>query len=572
MVPTPRTVGGAVADIVAARRRSELSGIDPVRGEVRHVGEIRSGAEAIRQLSAPVLDDLMTRVADCSLGAVLADRDGGLTWRDAATATTLAAMDDRGLDVGSSLAEEDVGTNGVGTSLETRLPTLVVGSDHHLENFHGFTCANAPIIHPVTHRLEGTVGVLCPADDTGPLLLPTAVQLATEIGRILLERATPDERFLLEQFVLLRGRARRAVATIGRDVLIATPAAQGMLAGLDHGELWDRVRAIVRHADGGSTDVDIDRPSGQTLHLRCRPLYSGGELSGAAVDVVHDPATRGGRRRARDDRLGDLVGSSEAWRALVREARRAAKLDVPVLVVGERGSGRASVARAMAEMRANDRLTLLDSSRVLVDGAQEWASAAIAALSTEGVVLLRRVGELPDDVAAALARSLADGPLRARVIATTEHSTAATPGRAALMDQLDVVRVVIPPLRERRDDIAPLVSVLSRRYGTRAVDARAVDLLYRYSWPGNVTELCQVLRRAHATAATAAIGASDLPARIRETNSRIPTHGLQQQEADAIITALRSTTSRRAAAEMLGISRATLYRRIAAYGLDAGGS
>lgn len=569
MGPMPTTFGAEAANIDAAARRSALLGIDPSVSEIPHAGEPHDAAQVVRRLSRPVLDELIARVADAALGVVLADRRGGLTWRGAANRDTLAAMDARNLDVGCSLAEGDVGTNGVGTSLETRLPTIVVGDDHHLDCFKGFTCANAPIIHPITRRLEGTVGILCPVEDTGPLLLPTALQLSTEIGRLLLEHATPEERFLLEQFLLQRGRSKRATATIGEGVLIATPAAQDQLVGVDHAELWERVQAAVRNGGGGATDLDLEQPAAPTLRLRCRPLFRDGDFGGATVDLVAGRSNVS-RRRQRDDRLGDLVGRSDVWRAMVRDARRAARLDVPVLVEGERGSGRLSVARALAELDGATPVTVFDSGTILIDGARDWVVGVDRAMRADGVVVLRRVGELPDNVAAALASVLASGRTSARVVATTELTSADTPGLAALFDQLDVARITVPPLRERRDDIEPLVRQLSARFGLRAIEPKVVSLLYRQAWPGNVTELGQTLRSAHASSTTEAIGVRDLPRRASTAPANRPLHGLHQQEADAIMAALRATATRREAAEMLGISRATLYRRIEAYGLAGG--
>ena len=129
MAPAPHRPTHAMADMAAARRRSALYGLDPTTSEIPHLGEPRPAGDALRRLSAPVLDRLLSQIEDTSLAVVLADREGRMTHRDAATARTLAAMDDRSLDVGSSLAESDVGTNGVGTSLETKRPAMVVGED-----------------------------------------------------------------------------------------------------------------------------------------------------------------------------------------------------------------------------------------------------------------------------------------------------------------------------------------------------------------------------------------------------------------------------------------------------------
>lgn len=569
MAPTSRRSATATADMAAARRRSTLYRLDPSATDVPLAGEPSPRSDALEQLSAPVLDQLLAQIVDTSLAVVLADGEGRVARRDAPTSATLAAMDKRRVDVGFSLAEPDVGTNGVGTSLETKRPAMVVGTDHFLEAFQMFTCANAPIFDPVTHRVEGTVGVLCPVDDTGPLLLSTALHLSARINELLLERATPAERSLLEQFLRHRRNPKTALATMGEGVLIATPAAQRLLTGVDHAELWEHVEAATRHGGETTTELSFDRPTGVPLRLRCQPVYRGGEVGGATVEFVAGrPSTRRTRRICPEDQLGDLVGASAAWRAIVRDAQQAARVDSPVLVVGDRGTGRLAIATAIADLHRSRDVRVFDSSTVLVEGAREWVLKATAAFVPDTTIVLRRIDQLPDAVAATLAAEVAATPDGARVIATTGRAAAAEPGLAALIDQLNVLRIDVPRLEDRRDDIAPLVRHLSAESGRHQVDPQVINVLYRQPWPGNVTELRQTLRSADARAATEPVGVEHLPRQIRQESSRKPLHGLRRQEADAIVAAVNSTATRTEAAELLGISRATLYRRIDAYQLD----
>ncbi len=558
----------ATADMLAARRRSALYGLDPSSSDIPHLGEPGPSADALTELSAPILDRLMSQITDSSLAVVMSDRDGRLTHRDAATRTTLATMDQRSLDVGFSLAESDVGTNGVGTSLETRRAAVVVGDEHFLECFHDFTCANAPIIQPLTGRVEGTVGVMCPVGDTGPLLLATAVQLASQIGDRLLERATPEERFLLEQFLLLRKSPKNAIATVGRDVLIATPVAQRHLADLDHGELWGRIESALR--SGRATDVEVERAAQSPLVLHCRPLQHGGVLQGATVHLLPAPrSTERGRRHQVREQLGALVGSSQAWQGVVRDALDASQLDEPVLIVGEPGSGRVAVAEALADRSPRPRTEIIDSADVLTVGPQSWLAELDKVTSPEATVVLRRIDELPDEVAAALAKITIERP-ETRFIATTRSETSERPGAARLLRQLGVLRVEIPSLRDRRDDIPVLAQHFASQLGRPKVDRQLLNTLSRQRWPGNVAELAQAIRSAHAQARTGPMMVHHLPRHLRRQRGRAPLHGLRQQEAEAIVAAINSTRTKAEAAKQLGISRATLYRRIDAYGLDVG--
>ncbi len=531
-----------------------------------HVGIAGRAATALQQLSAPVLDDLVSQIADSSLAVVLADRHARLTRRNAMSAQTRRAMDERSLDIGFSLAEGSVGTNGVGTSLETRQPTVIVGDEHFLETFHGFTCANAPIIHPITSQLQGTVGVMCPATDTSPLLLPTALRLSAQIRELLVEQATPAERFLLDQFLRSRRHARTAVATIGEGVLIATPAAQRRLLGVDHEQLWSHLQTALRQ--GGQVETDFDAASNDTLRLRCRPIHRDGQLEGAVVEFVRAPRSRPGRVRGRSfESIGTLVGVSAGWRHVAGKSVQAGHTRVPVLVVGERGTGRLAIAKAIAEQRGARSVVVFSSAEVLLEGAQQWLARLQADLASEATVVLQRIDQLPDDVAAAIAL-MSDRAGAPAIIATTEATLSDAPGRTVLLDRLDVLRIEVPPLRERSDDIPVLARHLAARRGRTQLDARVINTLHRHDWPGNVSELDQVLRSAIAVARTQRIAVEHLPRRIRQGMGRAPLVGLRQQEADAIAAAIESSATRSDSAEQLGISRATLFRRIKAYGLD----
>ncbi len=560
---SPRT---ALADVTAARHRSVGYGLDASRLHVPHVGDPGPSARALTELSGPVIDELSTRITGSSLALVLADRTARLTRRTAMSTTTRQAMDERSLDVGFSLAERDVGTNGVGTSLETKQPAVVVGDEHYLESFHGFTCANAPIIHPITCKLEGSVGVMCPTADTSALLLPTALQLSAQISELIAEQATPEERFLLEQFLKSRRSPRNAVATIGAGVLIATPSAQRRLVDVDHQELWRHLQSALRK--GTQVETIFDTASSEALRLRCRPLHRGGQLEGATVEFVREPKPRNRRRRSTpSETLGDLVGVSTAWQTVVKESVRAGFVDEPVLISGERGTGRCSVAEAIAGERRLGEVEVFSSAEIILAGAQQWLLRFQAALTSGAMIVLRDVDQMPGDVAAAVAflEARTDAP---SILATTQATSSVEPGLDALLRQLNVLHIAIPALRERRSDIAPIARHLLARRGRTHLEPLVADALYRYGWPGNVAELSQVLRTASTTARSETISVSHLPAHVRQANNRMPLHGLRLQEAEAIVAAIESSTTRKEAAEKLGISKATLFRRIKTYGLN----
>lgn len=553
------------ADIAAAQRRSALYGVDRHLDSLPFRGEQSAAGAELQLMASPVLEDFLPQIAEASFAAVLTGPDGQVILRHAGDASTKRAIGRYNIDVGFSLAEPDAGTNGAGTALETRRPAMVIGSDHFVETFHRFACASSPIVHPVSHKVLGTVGLLCSVEDASPLLLPSAVQLARSVAGRYLDGATEHERILLDAFLRRRRHGREALAAVSSTALIATPPAQDLLQGVNPDELWEVALAAV--VDRRAV-IDLPRWERQPLELRCEAIHRGDELCGVMIsmtvqragDTIAAPPTR---------TLGQLVGVSDQWRAVVRTAHHAGARTEPVLIVGERGTGRRSVAEAIVGLDPRLDAVVFDSADVLVQGPKAWVGALRRVRGSHAVVILRRVDQLPAPVAAAVARQVTDPESDVRFIGTADDVQAHDPGAASLLDQLDVLRIEIPPLRARRDDIAPIVRAIADRQAQGRVSPEVISLLYRQPWPGNVTELRQALRSGFSRAGGQPLSIEHLPDHIRRTKARAPLHGLRQQEAQAIIEAIDATRGNKSqAAALLGISRATLYRRLDAYGIE----
>ncbi len=230
-----------------------------------------------------------------------------------------------------------------------------------------------------------------------------------------------------------------------------------------------------------------------------------------------------------DSGFSDLLGSSEAAVALRAAVVRAARAPFPVLVEGESGSGKELVARGVHRFgpRRDRRLCTVNCAALADDlleaelfgharGAFTGAVGERAGLFEEadgGTIFLDEVGELSPRAQAKLLRVLQDGEVRrvgenmprrvdARIVAATnrrlDEEVAANRFRADLRFRLDVVRIVVPPLRERASDIPSLAAHFwteaAARVGTAAtLTAETLSTLARYDWPGNVRELQNVI-------------------------------------------------------------------------------
>jgi DNA-binding NtrC family response regulator len=322
----------------------------------------------------------------------------------------------------------------------------------------------------------------------------------------------------------------------------------------------------------------------------------GREVAGLRAQLAAGPAERG------------LIVESRPMRAALELVARVAEHNTTVLITGESGTGKEVIARAIH--RASPRAArpfvgincaaipenLLESELFgHVRGAFTGASADKAGLFDQadgGTLLLDEIGELPGPLQAKLLRVLQEGEIRrvgdqktrrvdVRVLAATARDLAAEAAagrfREDLFYRLNVVAIELPPLRQRREDIAPLarhfVARLAQRFGRSLVlsDA-AVAWLEAQEWRGNVRELENAIERAAVLTDKDGLEPGDFSRAPRAT-PQAPAGTLKDlteaAERQAIAAALEeSGGNRRAAAKRLGVSLRTLFYKMSRYGLD----
>jgi len=315
----------------------------------------------------------------------------------------------------------------------------------------------------------------------------------------------------------------------------------------------------------------------------------------------------------------DLVVASGALRRLLEQVKKVARATVPVLLVGETGTGKELVARAIhaGSPRAAGPLCCLNCGAIpeqLVEselfgherGAFTGAGERRAGLFERGdggTVLLDEIGELPPAAQAALLRVLEDKRLRCvggaeetsvdvRVLAATNRDLELMCDeggfRRDLLFRLNTVTLEVPPLRARREAIARLAQHFLERArreqgaAVRRIAPAAVDALRRYDWPGNARELRNVIERAAVLAEGEEITVDDLTARVRSAGGDAAAEEvggqlefkarMQRYEEELILEALeRAGWNQTAAARALRMPLRTMVRKIQAYGLSRRG-
>jgi transcriptional regulator with AAA-type ATPase domain len=353
--------------------------------------------------------------------------------------------------------------------------------------------------------------------------------------------------------------------------MMANPAGTRLLEGVDHGLLWEHAARAVTSGTEQTSLVALR--GGQTVEARCHPVEEGGKVVGALIEVG---ATVRPSPQPAPETPGApaLAGRSPGWRHALRLARESGSTDLPVLICGEPGVGKRSLALAIAGATAP---AMVDASLEPVDGTPEWLRTVRGALTAGGTVLLLHLEALGAGAARALCGLLdaaEAAPTPPRLIGTvTTDGGDRMPLPQGLADRIAAVRIHIPPLRERPEDIPDLVQALTRRHAPpRAVPrwrSDAIQALLRLDWPGNVRELDKVVRAQVRGGRPGDIALADLPDEIRAAVARRRLSRIQEAELQTIHAALEQAGGNKTkAAEALGISRATLYRRFRSYGIE----
>lgn len=520
----------------------------------------------LERAARPVLAALSAELINEPACIILTDGRGRVLERAGGDLAMLKALDEVNLAPGFCYSESEVGTNGIGTALEVGAPLQVDGSEHYAGVLKVFSCAGALITHPTTGALLGVIDITTASKHSNSLLLAFARLAASRIQERVVELATERDSALLAAYYAAGQHSGGPVMAVSKDVCMMNALAEQRFDANDQAALLGQVRETVGEMSPGTLMADL--PSGISARLSYQPTLVDGALAGAIIQITEQRAPSARVPLTRP--LVGLAGTSAVWRQVSQEVTDAVSRNEWVALEGEVGTGKLALLTAVHEATSPlRRLAVLDAADDSVDLVEQAATE----LDSGADLVIRRGHRLTSAQLNGLAAVLQDIEASSAEhnpwIALTARADQGDPQVAMHLLHFFPRTVHVPALRHHLEDLPELVRLLLNRAGAPhlMLSRQAINQLMRLAWPDNVTRLDSILTSVLRTRRSGVVDVGDLPPECLATTRR-KLSAMEELERDAIVTALtQHEDDKTSAAESLGMSRATIYRRIRDYGI-----
>ncbi|WP_138473257.1 sigma-54-dependent Fis family transcriptional regulator [Poseidonocella sp. HB161398] len=507
-----------------------------------------------------------------------------------------------GLFLGAEWSEGRAGTCAVGACIEAGEPLIVHQSDHFDVTHGALSCTAAPI-YDTAGQLSAVLDISLlspPRPRESQVMALNLVRQAArriEMANIMAESRRDWVLRLADSpdFLDVDPEAALSLDAAGRVIGMTNGAARLMARTL--GVDWREAELLIGRHVGDIFEVDLDMLEGLTRQTSARDRFlqtrDGYRLFAHAIEPRRSPAPRPARPRHMPAELRALAGEDAAMSALLGQAAVLAPGGLPLLILGETGSGKTALARAIHTVGSRGPCitvpceTFTEDEAASLFGREEKRSfePGLVAAAAGGTLVLDNLDELPGRLQARLVRLVAEGSYRpvgaireravqARIVVTLsrdpEEAVADGRLRRDLYLRLAGGRLALPPLRARRDLFALADRVFARAFGAPvAFDADALALVAGHGWAGNLHELDQIARIMAAAASQPGrdgrvrLGRADFPPQMQAVQAldRGGEETLLARHLDETGWNISQTARR------MGVNRSTIHRQIRRHGL-----
>ncbi len=636
-------------EIAESWQRCRRADVDPYDGvchcvlEQRNLRHLLETHSELIEVARPFMEKLYRFVEGSGFIVMLTD-ERGYIMANLGDADTLENALKINFVNGAHWTEEEVGTNAIGTALSLRRPIQVSGAEHYCQKHHGWTCSAAPIIDQMSGRLIGVLDLSGPSEETH---LHTLGMVVAAVAAIVDQLRVREKN---RELALSNNRLTNIFQTMSDGVILIDKA--GIIIGINpvaeqiFGRPNENLRGraiteivgnqafcaeaiLEKHQSFDETEVMVDTPTG---HIHCvssgKPTMDDeGQVSGGVIllhpiQKIHSLVNRMGGSQA-TFHFRDIIGDSVELREVIELAASTASSMSNVLLQGESGTGKEVFAQAIHNRSPRRRgpFVAINCGAIPRDliaselfgyvegaftGARRGGRPGKFELASGGTLFLDEIGDMPLEQQVALLRVLQEKkitrigsdkviPVDVRIICATNKDLLEEVRQARFREdlyyRLNVISIVIPPLRDRPDDISVLAEYFLKKFGREMgagasfyMDDEVVKRLMQYDWPGNVRQLQNVLERMVNIADGYRLGIEHLPVEIYQPREDAPDFQpsslaqvvraarknrekvLEEQEYRELVTLLQQCGGNISqVARKMEVSRNTIYRKMRKY-------
>ena len=623
---------GMRQEVYDSWNRSRQLGIDPY---LRRAPIVLSGEALEKELqrkreflsvTLPVIEDIFSAVQGTGSGVWVTNEKGIIIQYLADPPLDRTCSDDN-LVIGANWSEETVGTNAIGTALFLKRSVQLMQAEHYRKNAHKGCCAAAPIFGPYG-ELMGILDMTVHPRMAHPHTLGMVVAGVGSIQREM--RLRLSHQYILEMIESLPSgiivvNQQGIITSMNRKACALLKSPLESFLGRDIDGALGHIDCIRKALTTGkeTEEREFYYESGkQKVHftVTTRPIFNSMGFSDGAVVVLREIEAvfrMTGQMAGYKARFSfqDIVGEDPLFKEIIRQAEAASLTSSNILILGESGTGKEILAQAIhnASSRRHGPFVAINCGAIpreligselfgheegAFTGAKRGGSPGKFELANKGTLFLDEIGDMPMDLQLMLLRVIQERvvtrlggkrqvPVDVRLMAATNKNLPRLVSdklfREDLYYRLNVVNFQMPPLRQRKSDIAVLARHIVRAQTLKigrlpvTLSPQAMMELERYHWPGNIRELENVLERALIFSdgpilqidplfASAPIEEDKQNAPLRRQKPGLSDHHDQRGLIMETLAAHRGNISQ--SAHALGITRATLYRWLEDYGIQ----
>lgn len=508
----------------------------------------------------PVIECVNDLIGASSYAVSFVDRDGFiLTIYGKQELKEL--LDQLNFKIGANWNEQNAGTTAVGVALVTGQPSQVLHSEHFCERLREFTCTAVPVRDPFTGEISGILDYVNYLEDHRPSFMGMALQMGRCIElEVYRSRKERSEFFRECSAQLTLDEMERGVMVIDEHEIVRRANLKAVeYLNMETENVLNKsfvhlpIPKVLKSFKKGNSVLTLN---GRKIRVERRPLVHQQSCIGTLIflEGLWDEDKNLAVAMPRLKAPKEPIGSSAAFKKMLESAEHAARCSSNVMLQGDTGTGKEILARYIHDRsaRRNKPFMAINCGSIprellgselfgyeagAFTGAGQKGRPSKFEMANGGTILLDEISEMPLDAQVYLLRVIEERtinrlgscrsiPVDIRIIATSNKDlqTEVEAGRfrADLLFRINVLKIDLPPLLERKEDIPLLVNYylesFSETFSSERIhiEPEAMSALIGYQWPGNVRELRNTLERATATTKGTTIGLENLPEHIRK--------------------------------------------------------